>query len=476
MRAEAIDYVDGILMADNRLSSEIIYRCADTVMILSVVLIALLYTSTYNLSGYLAAGLGAALVFGLVGRFTDIYTSWSGRPFLRDEAMRTVVTWLATFFILVFLIFIFKSSTKFSRIVLLSWLFVTPFLLLSSRYLLRAALAHIKRLGIRNHQIAIIGATEAGIKFADSLEQQPESGFQLAGFYHIDEDDKALNPLPSKYSYIGNTQDALEAARKGLWDQLYLALPADRKEFTARLISQFADSLSPVRLIPDNLTHSLLNARFVEIVDTPVLCLYDAPLSLKNTLVKRIEDLVIGSILLMLSLPVMAVIAAAIKLTSPGPILFKQSRHGLRGETFSVWKFRTMTVCENGDSIRQATRNDMRVTKVGAFLRKTSLDELPQFFNVIQGHMSIVGPRPHAVAHNETYKELIPGYMMRHMMKPGITGWAQINGWRGETDTLYKMQKRVECDMEYIRSWSLWLDLRIIFVTAFKTLHDKNAY
>jgi putative colanic acid biosynthesis UDP-glucose lipid carrier transferase len=135
-----------------------------------------------------------------------------------------------------------------------------------------------------------------------------------------------------------------------------------------------------------------------------------------------------------------------------------------------------MTVCENGSEIKQATRNDVRITKVGAFLRRTSLDELPQFFNVLQGHMSIVGPRPHAIAHNEQYKQLIPGYMSRHAVKPGITGWAQVNGWRGETDTLYKMQKRVEYDLDYIQRWTLWLDIKIIFATAFKTLNDKNAY
>ena len=172
----------------------------------------------------------------------------------------------------------------------------------------------------------------------------------------------------------------------------------------------------------------------------------------------------------------MLAIAMAIKLTSKGPILFKQTRHGLRGEKFQVLKFRTMSVCENGCHIKQATRNDRRITRVGAFLRKTSLDELPQFINVLQGHMSIVGPRPHAVAHNEEYRQLIPGYMLRHLMKPGITGWAQVNGWRGETDTLFKMQKRVELDMEYIRGWSFGLDMKIILVTAFKTLSDKNAY
>jgi putative colanic acid biosynthesis UDP-glucose lipid carrier transferase len=207
-----------------------------------------------------------------------------------------------------------------------------------------------------------------------------------------------------------------------------------------------------------------------------VLCIYDAPLSTQNTLIKRIEDVIIGSLLLLMLMPIMFAIAIAVKLSSPGPVLFRQMRHGLKGKPFKVWKFRTMTVCENEGNIRQATRNDLRVTKVGAFLRKTSLDELPQFFNVLQGHMSIVGPRPHALSHNEEYSNLIPGYMMRHLVKPGITGWAQVNGWRGETDTLYKMQKRVECDMEYIRSWSLWFDIRIIFATAFKTFFDKNAY
>ncbi|TXH70430.1 MAG: undecaprenyl-phosphate glucose phosphotransferase [Thiothrix sp.] len=461
-------------MVDKKISSELVYRSADTLVILNIVLLASLYDPNYDfLNGYLAAGLGASLIFGLVGRFTDIYTSWSGRPFFRDEAMRTVVTWLTTFFLLVFIIFIAKTSEQFSRVVLVAWLVTTPLLLVFSRYTLRVLLSHLKRIGIRNRNIAIVGITETGLRFADSINNQPESGLQVAGFYSVDSDTVSL---PGNYAKIGQTEDLLEAARNGTWDQIYLALPTQNQNFSSHLISQLADTITPVRLIPDNFTHALLHNKYLEIADTPVLCIYDAPLSAQRAFIKRAEDLIIGSLILILILPIMAMIALAIKVTSPGPVLFKQARHGLRGEEFQVWKFRTMTVCENGNVIKQATRNDVRVTKVGAFLRKTSLDELPQFFNVLQGHMSIVGPRPHAVAHNEAYRTLIPGYMQRHMMKPGITGWAQVNGWRGETDTLYKMQKRVECDMEYIRSWSLWLDLRIIVATAFKTLSDKNAY
>ncbi len=461
-------------MVDKKISSELVYRSADTLIILSIVLLASVYAPSYDFTdGYLAVGLGAALIFGLVGRFTDIYTSWSGRPFFRDEAMRMVVTWLTTFFLIVFIIFVAKSSDQFSRVVLVGWLLTTPALLIISRYTLRTALSYLKRIGIHNRNIAIVGITDTGLHFANSINQQPESGLQVAGFYSVDSDNTSL---PSTYAKIGGVAELLEAARNGTWDQIYLALPNQNQHFSSHLISQLADTITPVRLIPDNFTHALLHNKYLEIADTPVLCIYDAPLSAQRALVKRAEDLIIGSLLLILLLPLMAVIAVAIKYSSPGPVLFKQSRHGLRGEAFQVWKFRTMTVCENGDVIKQATRNDARVTKVGAFLRKTSLDELPQFFNVLQGHMSIVGPRPHAIAHNEAYKALIPGYMQRHMMKPGITGWAQVNGWRGETDTLYKMQKRVECDMEYIRSWSLGLDLRIILATAFKALSDKNAY
>ncbi|MDM7109756.1 exopolysaccharide biosynthesis polyprenyl glycosylphosphotransferase, partial [Klebsiella pneumoniae] len=203
-----------------------------------------------------------------------------------------------------------------------------------------------------------------------------------------------------------------------------------------------------------------------EINGVPVVPLFDTPLNGINMVFKRVEDVFFSIIILFLISPVLAVIALLIKLTSPGPILFKQIRYGMDGKAIKVWKFRSMKVMENDDRVIQATKNDTRVTKVGGFLRKTSLDELPQFINVLFGSMSIVGPRPHAVAHNEQYRKLIQGYMLRHIVKPGITGLAQVNGWRGETDTLDKMEKRIEYDLEYIRTWNIVLDIKIIFLTV----------
>ena len=220
----------------------------------------------------------------------------------------------------------------------------------------------------------------------------------------------------------------------------------------------------------------LLHARSESINGLASISIFDSPMDGASRVVKRVEDIVLSSlILLMIALP-LVLIAIAIKLTSPGPVLFRQRRYGLDGRPIMVWKFRSMSVQENGDNVRQATRNDARITPLGAFLRRTSLDELPQFFNVLRGDMSIVGPRPHAVAHNEQYRKQVSGYMLRHKVKPGITGWAQINGWRGETDTLDKMQKRVEFDLEYIEHWSIWLDIKIILLTLFKGFLNKNAF
>ncbi|HBW8935033.1 TPA: undecaprenyl-phosphate glucose phosphotransferase, partial [Klebsiella pneumoniae] len=229
-------------------------------------------------------------------------------------------------------------------------------------------------------------------------------------------------------------------------------------------------------LIPDILTFNILQSRTEEINGVPVVPLFDTPLNGINMVFKRVEDVFFSIIILFLISPVLAVIALLIKLTSPGPILFKQIRYGMDGKAIKVWKFRSMKVMENDDRVIQATKNDTRVTKVGGFLRKTSLDELPQFINVLFGSMSIVGPRPHAVAHNEQYRKLIQGYMLRHKVKPGITGLAQVNGWRGETDTLDKMEKRIEYDLEYIRTWNIVLDIKIIFLTVFKGFIGKTAY
>ena len=250
----------------------------------------------------------------------------------------------------------------------------------------------------------------------------------------------------------------------------------NQEESIQQLVENLSDTTCSVLLVPDVFTFDLLHARSQEINGVPVISILDTPLDGINAFLKRVEDIVLSSIILLLISPILLGLALAVKITSKGPVVFKQRRYGIDGKAIEVWKFRSMTVMEDGDKVTQATKGDNRLTPIGAFIRGTSLDELPQFINVLKGDMSIVGPRPHAVAHNEQYRKLIQGYMLRHKVKPGITGWAQINGWRGETDTLDKMEKRIEFDLEYIRSWSLWLDLKIVFLTIFKGFVAKNAY
>jgi putative colanic acid biosynthesis UDP-glucose lipid carrier transferase len=219
-----------------------------------------------------------------------------------------------------------------------------------------------------------------------------------------------------------------------------------------------------------------MQSRWIALDGIPTVSVYETPFYGVDGSLKRIEDVVLSSLILLLIAIPMVLIAIGVKLSSPGPVLFKQTRYGLDGRRIAVWKFRSMSVTEDGAHVPQAQKNDPRVTKFGAFLRATSLDELPQFINVLRGEMSIVGPRPHAVAHNEAYRKQINGYMLRHKVKPGITGWAQINGWRGETDTLEKMEGRIEHDLWYIRSWSVLLDLKIILQTVFRGFAGRNVY
>ena len=461
-------------MDDRHISSELIYRITDILVILFILFLGAPYTNFYNVEGYLVAGLSAVVIFGLVGRFTDIYTSWSGRP-LSDEAIRVTLAWILTFMSLVFIAFITKTSEQFSRVVLVAWLIATPVLLISARFILRQIFSRLRKMGVNNRTVAIVGMTRNGLNFAKDLESKPEFGYKVAGFYD-DREDRIHKDVLNHYQNLGDFDDMIKSARNGEWDQIYIALPVEARKRMLRLLDQLSDSATPVRLLPDFFTTNLLKSKFIEIADNPVLCIYDSPFSADHAFIKRVEDLLVGSIILTLISPILVAIAIAVKVTSKGPVLFKQTRYGQKGEKIRVWKFRSMTVCEDGDTVTQATRGDSRYTKIGAFLRRTSLDELPQFFNVLQGTMSIVGPRPHAVAHNEQYRQIIPGYMLRHLVKPGITGWAQVNGWRGETNTIHKMRKRIEFDLEYMREWSLWLDMKIIFLTIFRGFNDKNAY
>jgi putative colanic acid biosynthesis UDP-glucose lipid carrier transferase len=253
-------------------------------------------------------------------------------------------------------------------------------------------------------------------------------------------------------------------------------LPLRAEDRLRQVAESLLDTTASVYYVPDVFIFSLLSSSLTDLRGIPLIALWETPFFGVNGWLKRAEDLVLASLILILVSPLLLFIALGVKLSSPGPIIFKQRRYGLDGHEIMVYKFRTMKVCEDGLDISQATKNDSRVTPFGRFLRRTSLDELPQFFNVLAGSMSIVGPRPHAVAHNEYYRRLIPGYMLRHKVRPGLTGWAQINGWRGETETLEKMEKRVEFDLDYLRRWSLWFDLRIIIITILRSFRDSHAY
>jgi putative colanic acid biosynthesis UDP-glucose lipid carrier transferase len=243
-----------------------------------------------------------------------------------------------------------------------------------------------------------------------------------------------------------------------------------------KLLDALNDTTASIYFVPDMFINNLMQGRIEAVGKVPVVAVCESPFTGVNGMIKRGSDIVLSILILLLVSPIMLMIALCIMFTSPGAIIFQQRRYGLNGEQILVSKFRSMTVCEDGDTIQQAHKNDSRITPVGAFLRKTSLDELPQFFNVLQGRMSIVGPRPHAVAHNELYRTMIKGYMVRHKVKPGITGWAQVNGWRGETDTLDKMKMRIDYDLAYLQNWSLALDLYIIFKTIIVVIKDKHAY
>jgi putative colanic acid biosynthesis UDP-glucose lipid carrier transferase len=323
-------------------------------------------------------------------------------------------------------------------------------------------------------QAIIVGMNEQGIELARRITSNPYSNIEILGFF----DDRAPERLSHgcQWKVIGKIPELGMFAKKHRVQMIYLSLPMATQQRILNVLDDLRDTTASVYFVPDLFVTDLIQGRMGQVCNMPIVAVCETPFTGSNGLLKRSSDILLSLLILTLISPLLVIIALAVKFTSPGNIIFKQRRYGLGGEEIIVYKFRSMTVCEDGGTIQQAQKNDRRITPVGAFLRKTSLDELPQFFNVLQGRMSIVGPRPHAVAHNELYRKLIKGYMVRHKVKPGITGWAQVNGLRGETETLDKMQARIEYDLDYLRHWSLGLDLKIIFMTVGVVFKDQYAY
>ena len=421
------------------------------------------------------ATLLAVMVFYLFGESNGLYRPWRGMT-LKREAAAVWKSWLFTIPVLIALGFVTKTSHQFSRITTVIWFSLGGGFFLLPRFALRLILEEFRRSGRLRKRVAIIGATEMGERLARRINESPWLGMHIEGFYDDREPDR-LHKLPLEYGGIqGKLAVAVEKSRTNEFDIIYIALPLRAEKRIHDILIQLKDTTASVHMVADFFAFDLLRGRWGSIGDVPVVSLHDTPFYGVDGWVKRIEDIVLGSLALLIFAIPMLIIAIAVKLTSKGPVFFRQRRYGLNGEVIEVMKFRSMTTADDGADVKQATKGDARITKLGAFLRKTSLDELPQLINVVTGEMSLVGPRPHAVAHNELYRKKIRGYMLRHKVKPGITGWAQVNGWRGETDTLEKMEKRIEHDLDYIRNWDLFLDLKILFLTAIRGFTHKNAY
>ena len=414
----------------------------------------------------------AVLVFHWLSEYHQMYGSWRGERILR-ELVKVFNYWALTFITLLSMDYLLLNHANLPDNSQMTWFASVLVVLCGYRLLIRSALHGLRSRGFNTRRVAIVGTGQVGQRLAGSISSAPWMGLRLLGFYDVASvPDNTGQQVP----VLGDLEQLTEDAREGRIDKVYITLALTAQPHLQDLVKGLSDTTASVYLIPDVFMFELLHARSESINGLASISIFDSPMDGAWSLVKRVEDILLSSMILaMIALPLL-LIAIAIKLTSAGPVLFRQRRYGLDGRPIMVWKFRSMSVQENGDVVNQATRNDARVTPLGAFLRRTSLDELPQFFNVLRGDMSIVGPRPHAVAHNEQYRKQVCGYMLRHKVRPGITGWAQINGWRGETDTLDKMQKRVEYDLEYIEHWSLWLDLKIILLTLFKGFLNKNAF
>jgi putative colanic acid biosynthesis UDP-glucose lipid carrier transferase len=453
----------------------VLQRFLDAALIASA-LFAVSETLEHERSVLIAMAAGAgAIVFVILGELQRLYGSW--RLETMDNEFRSVmIGWGITCAALVTAAFLLKVSSSYSRLATIVWFLVTPALLIHSRLGVRLALGWLRRGGVNSRTVAIAGSGVLARAIVDKLEETGAYGVRVTGFYDDRSPDRMLKEGVDPARRMGSLADLIELARNGWIDYIFIALPLRAEKRIVELVNRLADTTASVYVVPDLFVFDLMRARWTMLGTLPAVSVYESPFDGLNGWLKRAEDLVLGTVFTIVSAIPMLVIGAAIKLTSGGPVLFKQRRYGLNGKLVEVLKFRTMTTADDGDHIEQASPGDARVTPFGRFLRATSLDELPQLFNVLRGDMSLVGPRPHAVAHNEAYRRLIHGYMLRHKVKPGITGWAQVNGWRGETDSIDKMKSRLEHDLEYVRNWSLLLDLKILLTTVATVLSRKNAY
>lgn len=435
-------------------------------VIISAVIFHQLCLESWNMSAkYIIATAVIALTVASINLTDNNYLVFFRRKFILSVIWKFLVFWLVADAAINFVFYLLNSNDPFNH----EWLAFTlicSFLLLNvNRLFFRGLIWRARAKGKYRRNVFLIGSSSSILSLGQRMKQYRSEGFSIAGV-------QRLHSSPRR-ELIDNIA---ERVRQSGAAEVWICLPLEMGRIVKSILYKLRNETAEIRFLPEFSDELLLNHRASEVVGRYSIDLSVTPISGYSRILKRTEDIILGGLIFLLISPVCLGIAIAIKLTSSGPILFKQYRTGANGRHFKVYKFRSMEVHEEKNGLTQATKNDARVTKIGNFLRRTSLDELPQFFNVLQGHMSIVGPRPHALAHNDYYKNLVESYMRRHMVKPGITGWAQMSGYRGETDTLEKMQKRVEYDLWYIDNWSVRLDIKIIILTIFKGFINKNAY
>ncbi|WP_394175094.1 undecaprenyl-phosphate glucose phosphotransferase [Thalassotalea litorea] len=434
-------------------------------------LVATLYGVTFS-NEYLICTLVAVIIFSYLSASFDIYQP---RHFAQKNPyiICALVVWTMTAVLLLMFAFGFKQTQFYSRVTITLWFCVTLVGIGAWRILWGHWQTKIRQT-TQPLQIAIVGFNTTGMDLLREIESEIEGAYKFLGFFEQSTEQKT-EKIPDDFN-VRNISELYQLCQTNQVNQIFVALPMVASPVMNQLLVKLANTHADVHLVPDTSLLSLNHTLFNPVGDVDTYSLFQSPHRGVNSLTKRFEDIFIGSILLVIFMLPMLIIALLVKIDSVGPTVFKQRRYGLNGEEIYIYKFRTMYDGEQYKNVKQALRNDPRVTPVGNFLRKFSLDELPQLINVLIGTMSIVGPRPHAINQNEFYRQKINYYMLRHKVKPGITGWAQVNGWRGETDKIWKMEKRIEFDLHYIRNWSILLDLKILALTIMHGFYHKNAY
>jgi Undecaprenyl-phosphate glucose phosphotransferase len=385
-----------------------------------------------------------------------------------------IFRWLLLLAVMLAIGYVTKSLTDYPRRIFLTWAVVTPVALVFSTLAMQEVMHHFLMNAFENRTAIFAGYNNSSLELARRLKNNPAMRLQVSGFF----DDRSSDRLgmESDATLVGSLSDLSTFVKEHGTDVIFIALPIRHVKRVMNLLDDLRDTTASIYYVPDVFVFDLIQARSGEIHGIPVVAMCETPFYGYRGVTKRLTDIALSVVILLLFLPLLLLIAVLVKFSSPGPVIFKQRRYGLDGQEIAVYKFRTMSVTEDGDEVRQASKSDSRITRIGGILRRASLDELPQLINVLQGRMSLVGPRPHAVAHNEEYRKLIKGYMVRHKVLPGITGLAQVNGCRGETSQLEEMEARVNYDLDYLRRWTPMLDIKIILLTAVRIFRDDKAY